>query len=86
VLAVTVRDGDDHTIATGIDLEASDDTPITRLRRRGEDVLREDIWPGAEDIGQVVLLPGGEVGRLLSWWNAEDHSEWRWQIELYNHR
>ena len=39
-----------------------------------------------EDVGRLVLLPGGEVGTLLRWWNADDHSEWRWQIELYNHR
>ena len=23
---------------------------------------------------------------LVSWWNAEDESEWRWQVEFYNHR
>jgi hypothetical protein len=31
-----------------------------------------------------VLLPGGEVGILMSWWNADDRKEWRWQIELSN--
>ena len=33
-----------------------------------------------------VLLPGGEVGILLSWWNAAGESEWRWQVEFYNQR
>jgi hypothetical protein len=33
-----------------------------------------------------VVLPGGEVGILLAWWNAEDGSEWRWQVEFYNQR
>ena len=33
-----------------------------------------------------VLLPGGEVGVLLSWRNAADESEWRWQVEFYNQR
>ena len=26
------------------------------------------------------------VGRIVAWWNADDGSEWRWQVELYNHR
>jgi hypothetical protein len=34
----------------------------------------------------MVILPGGEVGELLKSWNAKDGSEWRWQIEFYNHR
>jgi hypothetical protein len=24
------------------------------------------------------------VGILLSWWNADDESEWTWRIELHN--
>ena len=85
-LAVTVRSGDGRVLAEGKDLEQTDDTPITRLTRHGDRIEREDIWPAAEDIGRLVLLPGGEVGTLVQWWNAPDHSEWRWQIELYNHR
>ncbi len=38
------------------------------------------------DLGSPVLLPGGEVGILLSWRNAADESEWRWQVEFYNQR
>ena len=86
VLTVTVRDGAGHVLAVGKDLEATADTPIARLTRRGGEVAREDIWPSEDDLGRLVLLPGGEVGRLTQWWHAEDHSEWRWQIELYNHR
>ena len=85
-LTVTVRDDAGNVLAEGKDLEATGDTPIARLIRRGDHVEREDIWPGAEDIGRLVILPGGEAGELKQWWNAEDHSEWRWQIELYNHR
>lgn len=48
--------------------------------------MREDRWPNDGDLGAFVLLPGGEVGRLLSWRNADDESEWRWQVEFYNHR
>jgi hypothetical protein len=83
VLAVKVYDGD-ILIAQGEDLQAAADTPITRLNRRGDRVERTDIWPTAEDLGSLVLLSGGEVGTLISWWHAPDHSEWRWQIELYN--
>jgi hypothetical protein len=28
---------------------------------------------------------GGEVGTLLAWWDADDHSEWRWRMEFYTH-
>jgi hypothetical protein len=85
VLEVKVYDGD-VLVAQGKELEATADTPITRLTRRGERVERADIWPGDADTGRLVLLPGGEVGTLIQWWHAPDHSEWRWQIELYNKR
>ena len=86
VLTVSVRSRDGQVLAEGKDLEQTDDTPITRLTRRGGAIEREDIWPADEDIGRLVLLPGGEAGKLLLWWNAPDHSEWRWQVEFYNHR
>lgn len=59
---------------------------MTRLRRVGDQITLQDLWPEAEDIGRPVLLPGGEAGILRSWWNAVDGSEWRWQVEFYNHR
>ncbi len=86
IITVTVQDTHGQPVAQGIDLEATDDTPIMRLTRHGDRIEREDIWPTASDIGQLLLLPGGEVATLVHWWNAPDHSEWRWQIELYNHR
>jgi hypothetical protein len=46
----------------------------------------EDGWPSQEDLGRLVILPGGEAGILKAWWHAEDQSEWRWQVEFYNHR
>ncbi|RPI84776.1 MAG: hypothetical protein EHM41_12520 [Chloroflexi bacterium] len=84
VLAVDVRDGEGKQTARGESLKATADTPITRLTLKDGVVKREDIWPGGGDIGSVVLMPGGEAGKLKSWWNAPDHSEWRWEIELYN--
>lgn len=85
-LTVEVLDGDGNRIATGPDLPRTQSSPIARLRREGARVTREDCWPIEADLGTPVILPGGEVGILKSWWNADDHSEWRWTIELYNHR
>jgi len=45
-----------------------------------------DHWPDQDDLGRLVILPGGEVGILTAWWHAPDHSEWRWQLELSNCR
>jgi hypothetical protein len=56
------------------------------LKLDGDRITREDFWPTQSDVGQLVILPGGEVGQLIRWWNAEDGSEWRWQVEFYNHR
>ncbi|MEZ4726233.1 MAG: hypothetical protein R3E79_03755 [Caldilineaceae bacterium] len=86
VLTATVRTDKEQMVARGKDLEMTADTPITRLTRRGDQIEREDIWPDAADLGHLVILPGGEVGVLKAWWHAADHSEWRWQIELYNHK
>jgi hypothetical protein len=87
VLAVTVRDGDDRVIARGERLQRQGDPlPMTRLARVGAQVTREDRWPTPADLGSIVLLPGGEAGILRAWWNAADGSEWRWQVEFYNHR
>jgi hypothetical protein len=59
---------------------------MTRLAVADGQVVREDRWPGADDIGALVILPGGEVGTLVEWWNAADGTEWRWRVEFYNHR
>lgn len=86
LLNVSVRGGDGGLLAQGEQLEATAETPITRLTRRGGSIVREDIWPKASDVGGVVILPGGEAGTLLEWWNADDHSEWRWRVEFYNRK
>ncbi len=84
-LTVTVQGEDGRTLAHGQDLKMTLDSPIARLTRQGDRIERADIWPGADDLDHLVILPGGEVGTLKQWWHAPDHSEWRWQIELYNH-
>lgn len=86
LLRVEVRDAEGMPLAMGDNLLETVDTPMTRLRRRGNTITREDIWPTEADYGMPVILPGGEVGILQFWWNAPDHSEWRWRVEFYNHR
>jgi hypothetical protein len=85
-LTVEIRNESGSQLAYGKDLKHTADRPMARLTRRGKRIVRQDLWPTQKDIGQIVLLPGGEVGVLVQWWNAEDGSEWRWQVEFYNHR
>lgn len=82
---VVVRDGSGALVAQASGLAADGDTPMARLTLAGGSVSRAQVWPGESDLGTPVILPGGEVGILRSWWNAEDGSEWRWQVEFYNH-
>lgn len=83
---VEVRDEEGGVVARGLSLRDERSTPMSRLTLRDDGVSRENIWPGSEDLGRPVILPGGEIGILQSWWNAEDESEWRWVLELHNHR
>ncbi|HVM25013.1 MAG TPA: hypothetical protein VM253_06410 [Candidatus Limnocylindrales bacterium] len=86
-VAVTVRQGDDRVIARGEPLTRDGAyVPMTRFRIEGDTVQREDRWPTDDDLGSVVILPGGEAGILTAWWNAEDRSAWRWSLELSNRR
>lgn len=85
-LDVEVRTADGHLLARGENLPRTRATPMARLVRQGDKIRREDVWPSSEDIGRPVILPGGEVGILIEWWNASDGSEWRWRVEFYNHR
>jgi hypothetical protein len=85
-LEVMVRDMKGNVLAQGRDLERKQPGPMSYLVRTGRTISLEDVWPTSADLGRVVLLPGGEAGILKAWWNAEDRSEWRWQVEFYNHR
>lgn len=84
-ISVTVTDAQDNVIAKGDELSHPESRPMARLWLRGDRVERENVWPDDSDLGRPVILPGGEVGILKSWWNAEDGSEWRWQVEFSNH-
>src|SRR5262245_47373531 len=85
-LRVEVRDDGGAPLARGDGLRRTDETPIARLQRRGREIERDDIWPGQAEIGTPVILAGGEVGILAAWWNSDNRQEWRWSIELYNHK
>lgn len=87
-LTVEVRSEDGKLLASGKDLgrTTQESAPMTKLTRVGDKISREDLWLDDTAIGKPVILAGGEVGILKSWWYAPDHSEWRWTIELYNHR
>ncbi len=87
-LTAEVRSDDGKLLARGHDLlrTTKESVPMTKLTRVGDKITREDLWIDDSAIGKPVILPGGEVGILKSWWNAPDHSEWRWTVEFYNHR
>lgn len=82
---VEVRDSGGNLVAKGEGLESGEPIPMARFRIDGTSVSRQQAWPDRSDYGSPVILPGGEVGILKKWWNAEDGSEWRWEVEFYNH-
>lgn len=84
VLTVEVSTEEGERVAFGKNLEKTADSPMCHLRKEGDRIIREDIWPSAEHYGLPVLMPGGEAAILKSWWHADDKKEWRWQVELYN--
>ena len=65
-------------------LERTGDEPITLLNP--EDGTRQEIWPTAEHMGLPVLLPGGEVGRLLRFDRLDDGERWTWALEFKGER
>ena len=86
-VAVTVRQGDDRVVGRGEPLSRKGGyKPMTRFALEGGEVTREDRWPAEDDLGSIVILPGGEAGVLTAWWNAEDGTAWRWSVEFSNRR
>ena len=81
---VTVTEESGDVVAAGEELASDESRPMARLWMRGDRVERENVWPDDTDLGRPVILPGGEVGILRSWWNADDGSAWRWQVEFSN--
>lgn len=85
-LAVTVRRFDGSVRAHGLVGREGGYLPMTRLSLEDGALVRDDRWPEEPDLGSLVILPGGEVGTLVEWWNAADGSEWRWRLEFHNRR
>jgi hypothetical protein len=85
-LDVTVRRFDGTVVSRDLVSREGSYVPMTRLSLSSGSLEREDRWPTQEDLGSLVILPGGEVGRLIEWWNAPDGSEWRWRVEFHNRR
>ena len=85
-LNVEVRDHQGNVLARGENLPRTTNSPMARLRRQGNKITREDIWPTEADYGTLVIVAGGEVGTLQKWWNDAEQQEWRWSLEFYNHR
>jgi hypothetical protein len=61
-------------------LEAGGSTPMCIVSM--EEATREDVWPDESHRGLPMLLPGGEIGRLLSFEHAADGSAWRYSLEF----
>lgn len=75
MLDVTVRSEGGDVRASGRRLKRTQRGPMCSLVREDDAVSLDEGWqPSDEDVGQVVLLPGGEAGKLISWWHADAHS------------
>jgi hypothetical protein len=83
---IKIHDEEGTLVAKANDLSSELPSPMARLRVRGTTIERENVWPNESDLEKPVILPGGEVGILKSWWHAEDHSAWRWTVEFSNHK
>ena len=81
-LNVEVRSDDGIVLAKGTNLPRTANTPMALLRRQGDKITREDIWPSETDYGTPVIVAGGEVGILQKWWNDPGEQEWRWSLDF----
>jgi hypothetical protein len=82
VLDVEVFANGERLVAIGKALRATADTPMTRLTIDGVRVVREQLWPEEADLASIVLLPGGEAGRLGSWATDPARRRWVWSLEF----
>jgi hypothetical protein len=64
----------------GEPLESSGEQPITLLRM--EQGVRVELWPDATHVGLPMLLPGGEIGRLLRFEHQDDPVMWTYALEF----
>lgn len=82
---VAIWDEDDHLVARGDLQRIGDYSPMTLIEITEGQLDRQEVWPDDRLLGVPVLVAGGEVGVLLNWQHAEDHSWWRWSVEFSNH-
>lgn len=61
-------------------LEGAVGHPVTLLDMERE--VRTDLWPGASHVGLPMLLPGGEIGRLLRFEHDASRSRWTYALEF----
>ncbi len=61
-------------------LEGSLEFPVTLLWM--EEGLRQDLWPEADHVGLPMLLPGGEIGRLLRFEHQDHPLRWTYALEF----
>lgn len=61
-------------------IEGAGEPPITLLRL--ESGARTELWPDASHIGLPMLLPGGEIGRLLSFEHDDAQRTWTYALEF----
>lgn len=61
-------------------LESAGPMPIALLDL--EHGVREDLWPDESHRGLPMLLPGGEIGRLVSFERDEDLDRWTYVLEF----
>lgn len=85
-LSVDVFTKQGELLARTSNLARTGDAPIAKLQLHGDQISRLEIWPTEAEYGLPVILAGGEIGLLRSWWNDPQQQEWRWSIELHNHR
>lgn len=64
----------------GEPMERTGDEPMTLLDL--DLGARTDLWPTDEHLGLPVLLPGGEVGRLLRFQRSPDGEGFTWALEF----
>lgn len=65
-------------------LESSADMPVTMLNM--EDGTRQELWPDTTHLGLPMLLPGGEIGRLLRFDHEAELGRWTYVLEFRGSR
>ena len=49
---------------------------------RMEEGVREELWPDDSHVGLPMLLPGGEIGRLLRFEHEDEPERWTYTLEF----